>query len=1385
MNSKKLVVIRLMLIMMMVLAPLSSPITVQAHGPDLAPDVLSKPTNIACLPFAQSTMTSYNGGDQDGPYTSDADQTFITWRDDSDSETEYRVERRTGGGSWTEIATIAADEISYLDTGLDENETYRYRVRAAENDDFGPYSDVCRKPSFVDSDEGNFRIFYRTTDCPDVLDEDDNVKTVCVPATTDSDGENEVAARMVAYLEANRDELLNLGFNDPLANVNPMPIDLIPCDGVGCARGGTTGYITLSPSSMIADYDPMDQSGQTFIWTNLHELFHKQQGIYGGLDDPTRKWVSEGQARSIQDKICITRVGNNCTFSLDQLNSTNYRNDVQEYLDSPNWSITETSYNAALFWTYLLEQYGTETEEPQLGIDFMKRFWELSEADPGHDGITLINMTLADYGSSDTFRDVFKNFAVANYAKEVMNAPAKYRYIDEGQTPGSYGAVALALNSAINIGDQLVDTDETVYPWAANYYEVQPAANLPFIDITVTQDTNVPLYFTVLGIKGNDIAYEQNVEAEDFSLTLVNNNYDRVVLIVVGLENLANYRYDFNLTQPVINVLNPTTQNPALVGAKSSPDKFPLAVEVLGPDLAPLEGVSSNDFSFRVGNEDVAADEILTSAQAQGVHLFVLRAPEQTDPATEYDLIVSYGNALSATETLAIDYTPREDADNMVILDRSGSMADNDKLVDAKIAAKLFVDSWREGDQIGVVTFNTNTDVALGLTPWTDAPNGGSRQDAFDEIDAPNATGGTAIGKAVRDGWDELVADGEEDHDWAITLLSDALETDLSDPLDDVIEDLLDTTDKRPVVNTIAIGADADRPRMQQIADDTGGLYLPISEPTAARGIATNNQFLLDVYQAYRFVATKVVGQQQFFEIRGPQNDGNHIGDVIPLVVESGADELVVSLSWDGDFGPTGPDNELRDPDNKKVPIFKASSDHHVWRVDAPQGGTWTLYVQPRIEGRGASQMSEELLPPYYVQAAVRSDVNMFTYLTTPVEDRATHVPMPILVSLTDAGPIVGATVNAEIQIPGGATFNLPFFDDGAHDDGAANDGIYGATFYGTNISGSYFVTVEAEGVSPLSGPFKRHDILGFFLPKHQDKDKDGLPDPWEEEHDLDPTRPDSEEDPDNDGLTSGRELALGTNPNDPDTDNGGENDGSEVARGANPLTPSDDGIQPPRIKATGLNGRVDVKLTRGTRYTKLHIYRTSSGRQANASIIVDWPTDNEWVDEKVTNDQTYCYQFAAANAANAVSNLTDIQCVTPQVDPHAPIGYVTIPPTASANVTLILFASDSPTDHEHEEPGEEEDHIDAHISGVAEMMIANDSDFSGATWEPYQTSKAWTLQLQGNTAVVYAKFRDGAGNESDVAQLRSHVAVRTALCTTRSFCAGTPASASTSRIAE
>jgi len=80
---------------------------------------------------------------------------------------------------------------------------------------------------------------------------------------------------------------------------------------------------------------------------------------------------------------------------------------------------------------------------------------------------------------------------------------------------------------------------------------------------------------------------------------------------------------------------------------------------------------------------------------------------------------------------------------------------------------------------------------------------------------------------------------------------------------------------------------------------------------------------------------------------------------------------------------------------------------------------------------------------------------------------------------------------------------------------------------------------------------------------------------------------------------------------------------------------------------------------------------------------------------------------------------------------------------TTDPLVTLALSAEDACT---ADYPG------GGCVTGLAEpaqMMIANDSGFASAAWEPYAEERAWFLKPGDGDKTVFVKFRDGAGNET------------------------------------
>jgi len=69
----------------------------------------------------------------------------VGWVDNAGNETNFEIERCTGGGcnTFSQIAIVAADVVLYSDTGLSASTAYRYRVRAINGDGNSAYSNTA------------------------------------------------------------------------------------------------------------------------------------------------------------------------------------------------------------------------------------------------------------------------------------------------------------------------------------------------------------------------------------------------------------------------------------------------------------------------------------------------------------------------------------------------------------------------------------------------------------------------------------------------------------------------------------------------------------------------------------------------------------------------------------------------------------------------------------------------------------------------------------------------------------------------------------------------------------------------------------------------------------------------------------------------------------------------------------------------------------------------------------------------------------------------------------------------------------------------------------------------------------------------------------------
>ena len=54
----------------------------------------------------------------------------LTWKDNSDNESEFMIERKTGTSAWTAVGDVPFDTTQYHDASIQARATYTYRVMA-------------------------------------------------------------------------------------------------------------------------------------------------------------------------------------------------------------------------------------------------------------------------------------------------------------------------------------------------------------------------------------------------------------------------------------------------------------------------------------------------------------------------------------------------------------------------------------------------------------------------------------------------------------------------------------------------------------------------------------------------------------------------------------------------------------------------------------------------------------------------------------------------------------------------------------------------------------------------------------------------------------------------------------------------------------------------------------------------------------------------------------------------------------------------------------------------------------------------------------------------------------------------------------------------------
>ncbi len=674
----------------------------------------------------------------------------------------------------------------------------------------------------------------------------------------------------------------------------------------------------------------------------------------------------------------------------------------------------------------------------------------------------------------------------------------------------------------------------------------------------------------------------------------------------------------------------------------------------------------------------------------------------------------------------------------------------------------------------------------------------------------------TPIGAALRDAKDKLLAGPSSTNPKHIILLSDGEEN--VNPLYSTLRTEL--IDSGVVIDTIAFSSDAPAALLAQIAADTGGVmrYVPTTsgtvrqrEPDAPTDVLAAQGVPPKVVENISTVMLpgqlELANTYDYFETRG-QNAARIFHDNYTTVADGTWKEkvqyvdgfvtalrLVVS-GKQADSDVTGGYAYFRkveilpadaaDPYRGWIPVsppdaskpaswdVRNSIYDDVIIIPNPAVGTWKIRTKyyysigqsngPDIEGIAGPAVPQAFESDFMMNGSVETDIRLVGRFLPPIVKNQ-GVPgdrVPIVATVfSRLGGIPNLLVVGAVERPGMTTPDyLLFLDDGLHSDGAAGDGIYGALYTLTDIGGSYNVRIVA-GAKDAAGNWAFREWLGAFWlkPLYQvDRDKDGMPDPWEQGCLLNTQQNDSEGDADHDGLTNIREFHLGTLPCNPDTDRGGESDGSEVNNKRNPLWAPDDKVAVlGNIQVEGFNRFIRIRWANPSAFSNMVMFISTVPGQLGTRV--DLGTSGQYDYPQVSNGQKYYIRLMGMSDTSEGDYSGESE-VTPKDDPSPPFGSLVINngarTTFDKKVVLSVSASDTPGSGAYQQSGAQlggfAGETTDRVSGNIQMRISNEVTFPGASWESLALQKNWTLaDGPGGPYRVYIQFRDGALNESSV----------------------------------
>lgn len=1131
-----------------------------------------------------------------------------------------------------------------------------------------------------------------------------------------------------------------------------------------------------------------------------HELFHHIEFGYnldgggsgtdcGGGYGAT---ACEGHARALQDKIYFD-------LDLDPAAScvATFRGQVNGYLDQPDVNIWQASYGSALFWTYLMEQYGSYPFEPGLGVDFLVDWWERARdemSNPSIYGVT--DYTIKQSRPDDNATNAFHDFTIANTLKardlsQVSDAfRARYTYRDEDPVPlrdnkMAFKQAAISQTLTVPPNGSAVSLNINARRFGARYYdfitEFCPTGNT--LEFRATPTAAIPLngnaqlilpdgLFSLIALEGNTGPGKPRKllkhRARDWKQTLVQpaTHYNRITAIVSGWHSdfAGSISMRCLAPPPLPLVAGIGSGYPLVSGAPGSASLAQFSVDVQEPGGGGLDTLDLDDFQIVVDPAGIGL--LLPAVQKVREAAARMKVSVQTPnlPLGTYD-----AQLRAAGRSIAIPGGFRVGAHQpevLLAIDTSASMglpAGAARLSTLKLVAQRFGQALPSTSRLGLLRFAgssatpaNNVSLVTPLAPLSAAQRAQWLADLAALTPTTQAT--IKLSDILITGINAFANQGAggERH---LVIVTDGGDT----PSLDVNALVTQARAAGVRLQLLALGASADQPLLARLASQTGGSYGYVDVPAAGANRSELAAVLDDV-------VNRIARRQSV------RSAGASTGPASPAVltipvdpgVNAGGPHVKV---FDGVTGQAFSAVRLYRPDNSQVlagpdvEIFQNAQSFAFHVANAPTG-QWRLEVDSSAAG-GAIAFD-------YAAAVVDPTRSLKLGFARPGGDNEAveyfRIGEPVLIqaALTDltAGP-APPSATAGITKSGPGTLVLNLRDDGTMGDQFAGDRIYSAIYRATD-SGSPTAFLDNETAPGVLGSANVRVSLDFGTPAAPqlleargsfsvvresvvaDADSDGMPDRFEiRQPCLDPGVADATSDRDGDGASNAAEFAAGSDPCDVDSDDGGERDGSELAGGRFPLDGSDDGIKrirdveilsqlPEHELAAPLPGFTHtLRFDSDPAYATILVKRATSpaGPFTDHAVIDALVANGRYVDPGLSNGQNYCYQLIARTSTLVSAAASDLVCAIARSDASAPRGSLILNGGDPRSSSALLSAAIA-VDHE------------SSAGMQMRLRLPDGTDSGWVAYAPLVSVNASSL-IAPAVATVALTLRDAAGNES------------------------------------